>query len=188
MERKELPLGLSDRIWINHEPVPPGTYDRYTINHKGGLPYVTLRRLNLRRETYNADSVCLEHRLRCFPPTDTTAPAKQIQDVLQLAHYRMPRRLPLCDRLHSNFYDDQLAPECPESTLIWTATDLRAAGSTGFYIRIYSFKEIFPIEQILYVEKDPQNRRITVCCIMPDATLKHATYCLPKITSAGPLA
>ena len=190
MPEREVPLGLSNKVWVNNRLIEPGTYDRYRrFIDSTGNKHVTLRRLNCQYDTYNlADSpVYLEHRLRHLPSTDTTAPAEQIQDVPQLDHYRMPRRLPLYDRLHSNLYENQLTPENPESTLIWTANDLRAAGSTGFYIRVYSFTEVFPIEQILYVEKDPQGKRVTICCIMPDTTIKYATYCLPKITSAGSL-
>lgn len=192
---KERPLGFSDRIWINHQLVEPGTYDRYHRYIDGGQCFVTLRHLNCQRETHdlNTNSVYVEHRLRYRPSLDTTI-VGQTQDALQQPFYKTRRALFVYDRIAPDCYaEDTRKPttktnqstQNSSGSIIIVADDLRSTGSAGFYVINCGFKETYPIEELIYVAENPRNKTVTICCLKPDATISYSTFCLPKITNAG---
>ena len=199
MVDREHPLGFSDTVWINYQPVS-GIYDRYSRNinpDTDKCDAVVLRRLNCQEEVFGLqnNSIHIEHHLRYPPSLDNTF-KEQVQSALEQPFYKAhPRNFSL-DKHHIEFYGQshrlsiceiQTVHKDSEPTII-TASDLRRVGSRGFYIENCGFKDIYPIKEFLYLMQNPQDQTIIICSILTDCTIQYATYCLSKITNAGPLA
>lgn len=54
MAERDFLLGLSDRVWINHKLVPPGTFDGYSFPYQED-PVIMFHRLDRRTATYRYD-------------------------------------------------------------------------------------------------------------------------------------